>query len=195
LREAAGNLGPVEYLVRDPGALRRVDRAADEIRLAVVGGGTLTGGHDQGAAGIQQGLARLRFQLAPDPMRGGDEGDVVAPLADGLARDPGLTMARPERMRRRETVETDHRGTAFGQLVKGGTAHGPEAQNRDIDPPRHRRCPRASAQRWNAVFSGGRGSAVEPGIRGRSQARRGSAHKNDAPWLLRLTAADGFFHA
>ena len=145
LREAAGDRGPVEHLVRDPGPLRGGDRAADEVRLAVMGRDPAAGRHDEGAAGVQQRLAGGRLQLPPDAMRGGDEGHVVAPFPDGLAGDPRLAVARPEGVGRRVAVEPDHRGPALGQLVEDRAPHRAEPQDRDVEPARHRACPDVGA--------------------------------------------------
>ena len=137
LREPPGDRARVEHLVRDAGSLGHRDRAGHEIRLAMVQGLTLAGRQDQRAAGREQSLAGRRLELPPDAMGGEDEGHVIGAFADGLAGDPGLAVARPEGVGRREAIEADDLRAAPSELVQDGASHGAETNHSDIDSLTH----------------------------------------------------------
>src|SRR5262249_40277951 len=113
LRKSPGNFRTVENFVRDAEFAGDLDRARDEVRLAMVRGRSRAGPHDQNTAIVQQLLAGIRFKLAPDPVGVEDEWSVDTTLTDRLPRDTGFSVARPHAVWRRETIYADRMHAAL----------------------------------------------------------------------------------
>ena len=132
LREAPARLGSIKPLQRNAMVTGRLRRRLHErgpaerfLGIAVLA--------DIETPDLEQHLvAGRRFELAPDRVAAAREGDIEAPLPDRLARHAAAAVVRTTGMRRCETVDADRRHAKPRELVKGGAAHGAEADNRNI---------------------------------------------------------------
>lgn len=132
------DLRGIETLECDPGLPCDPLGRAEEV-FAVMGfGGRRTADDDQPVLGQQfLACAELVLDLAPDLVGAPRECGVGRTFAAGYAGDPGLAMARAERVRRLEAVDAEHAGAALRELVGRGGAHGTEPEDDDVESFRH----------------------------------------------------------
>ena len=96
-------------------------------------GKATTGGFDDQATALcEQILTGLLFELAPYRVRPLHERRVAHPLPDRLAGDPGVTVGRPQDVRRRVAVDPHGTNTAPGQLVERCRPCGPQADDGNV---------------------------------------------------------------
>lgn len=123
--------------MRDAEVTRCPNRTCDEIRLAVVRRLANAGRHDDDATRVQELVRRLGFELAPDPVRIQDQGNVIAAFADGLPCDAGFTVAGSHHVGRRKAIDADRLYPSLGQLIESRAAHGTEADHQNVRSDAH----------------------------------------------------------
>src|SRR3954469_12468935 len=118
--------------MRDTVALGCVDRALQELRVAMRTGACARPGDHQKAVLHEQLFAAVALELAPDFMRAPRELRVLRTFAAGEPGDPGLAMGRAFVMRRRKLIDAEHFSSALGELVQARTAHRAETDDNDV---------------------------------------------------------------